>query len=180
MAENEIDFGDIGEAEPGGRGGLIWLVLFAVVAVGGGIAGVLASGLVVRPQPEGPLDVGDLDLPAVELPMPVKGDEFAYYDIQTITVTLRTAPMNRYLRATIKLAMRSKDLAAVKDYLDRKKPEIQNWLTLHLSDLTLQDVSGRKMLDEQRRKIRDGLNQELWPNSRPVIGHILLEEFAVQ
>ena len=151
-----------------------------MVAAGGGIAGVLASGLAMRPQPEGPLDAGDLDLPALELPMPVKGDESAYYDIETITVTLRTAPMNRYLRATIKLAMRSKDLEAVKDYLDRKKPEIQNWLTLHLSDLTLQDVSGKKMLDEQRRKIRDGLNEELWPSSRPVINHILLEEFAVQ
>ena len=107
-------------------------------------------------------------------------EEFQYVDFEPIIANLNLPRLERYIRATITLAMREKNSEAALPQIDRKKAELRSHLTGYLSGQTLEDVRGPQNLNRIRREILDICNQLIWPKRRPLIDHVLFKEFTVQ
>ena len=103
-----------------------------------------------------------------------------YYDFEPITVNLNEPRLNRYIRATITLAIKKSDYRAAEELIRNKEPELKSWMTIFFSACELEDVRGQKSLNRLRREIQDSMNNQLWPKGKPLIDHVLFREFAVQ
>ena len=57
---------------------------------------------------------------------------------------------------------------------------MKHWLTLYLSNQTIEDTRGEKNLMRMQSEISDLFNQGLFPNAQPRIKDILFKEFAIQ
>ncbi len=108
-----------------------------------------------------------------------ESDGYTYHQLEPITVTLNVRRGNRYLRTTLLLKVKKADSSIVEKTLEKNKAEIQDWMLRYLSSLTVTDVLGQKNINRIRRRIRDELNELLWPNSRPRVDEVLLKEFNV-
>jgi flagellar basal body-associated protein FliL len=105
--------------------------------------------------------------------------DFIYYDFEPIIVNLDEPRLARYIRATITVAIKPTSEEAAKAMLDKHKPELKNWLTLYFSSCTLDSVRGATNLNRLRREILDAFSQQLWPDQKPLIDHVLFKEFGV-
>ena len=104
-----------------------------------------------------------------------------YYDLDPVVVNLNDPGVTRYVRISLTLeisgAMQEKD---GKPFLDQKRPLMKHWLTLFLSNQTIEDARGEKNLMRMQTQIRDTLNSNLFPDSKPRIQNVLFKEFAIQ
>ncbi len=168
-------------AEPLGKKGLSPIVKLAVVAVlalvvigtsamVGGFAARSAASPVAQSQPAEESAAGES-----------RSDvQYTYYEMEPIIVNLDEPRLARYIRASVVLAVRGENYKAVTELAEKKKPEMKSWLTVYLAGCTLEDVRGPKNLNRICREVQEAFNQELWPNSKPLIEKVLLKEFAVQ
>jgi flagellar basal body-associated protein FliL len=108
------------------------------------------------------------------------GDEFVYYDFEPIIVNLDEPRMARYVRVSITLAIKGENAEAAKAILERRKPELKNWLTVFFASCTIEEARGSANLNRLRREILDNFSQQLWPDQPSMINHVLFKEFAVQ
>jgi flagellar basal body-associated protein FliL len=108
-----------------------------------------------------------------------ESDEYTYHQLEPITVTLNVRRGNRYLRTTLMLKVKKGDSGIVEKTIEKNQAEIQDWMLRYLSSLTVTDVLGQRNMNRIRRRIRDEMNELLWPNSRPRIDEVLLKEFNV-
>jgi flagellar basal body-associated protein FliL len=109
-----------------------------------------------------------------------EGAEFGYYDFEPIIVNLDEPRLARYIRVTITLVIKAENHDAAKATLDRRKPELKNWLTTYFASCTLDNVRGAPSMNRLRREILDAFTQQLWPNQKPLVEQVLFKEFAVQ
>ena len=178
---------DLFEEEKSGGGGLnvkllVRVGLMAVVAAAGSLGGYAVGALfhgaapVDANQPAGAQPVIEAPVAAGDL----ANEDFEYFDFERITVNLNEPRLARYIAATITIAYKRADSSAASDMVTKKQKEMRNWLTVYLAGLTLDDVRGPKNLNRIRREIQDSFNEQLWPNKRPLIDHVLFKEFAVQ
>lgn len=177
------------EAQPEAAGGggrktsPIWIVVFVgVIAIAAGVG--FGVSIVFRPPPQ-TAEAGELPSDAdqtgtTDLAGGIPKDDYAYYEFEGITVNLDEPRLARYIRATIILAIRVEKSQDAIQRLEKKKPELTNWLTIFLASRTLEEVRGARSLNRMRREIRDSFNEQLWPNRAPVIEHVLFKDFAVQ
>jgi flagellar basal body-associated protein FliL len=105
--------------------------------------------------------------------------DFVYYDFEPIIVNLDEPRLARYVRVTLTLAIKPQNHEAAKAVLEKHKPELKNWLTLYFASCTLDSVRGAVSLNRLRREIYDAFCQQLWPDQKPLIDHILFKEFGV-
>jgi flagellar basal body-associated protein FliL len=108
------------------------------------------------------------------------GDEFVYYEFEPIVVNLDEPRLARYVRVSITLAIKPENALAAKAILERRKPELKNWLTVFFASCTLEEARGSANLNRLRREILDNFSQQLWPDQPSMINHVLFKEFAVQ
>jgi len=117
---------------------------------------------------------------------PVKGGgsdsaEGWYYDLEPIVANLNEPGVTRYVRVTLTLevdaAMKQSDGVLL---LDQKKPLMKHWLTLYLSNQTMDDIRGEKNLRHVQSQIADTLNQGMFPDARPLIKRVLFKELSIQ
>jgi flagellar basal body-associated protein FliL len=104
-----------------------------------------------------------------------------FYDTEAVIVNLNESGLSRYLRVSLTLELgngliEKEGLA----FLDQKKPVLKNWITLFLSNETVDDIRGAKNLQRILTKITDMFNQGLWPDSKPHIVAIYLKEWSIQ
>jgi len=154
------------------------LPLVAVAAVIGGLAafgGFMTGQMLVTHQARAS---------AVEPPKQethkAEGEELFYYRLDGIMANLSDARMARYVRTTPTLAIRPGDKDAAVALLEKRKPEIKGWLVVYLSGCTIENVRGPDNLKRIQREIMDGLNDKLWPDQKPLIVDVILEDIAVQ
>jgi flagellar basal body-associated protein FliL len=165
-------------ASPNKRKGLVWLAVLGGVIVLASLAGFsVGRGLQGGEQEKQQATTEKSQEPQRK---ESAGEEFTYYDFESIAVSLNEPRMDRYLRLTIVLAFKDSDGDAAKELLAKKKPELKSWLTIFLSGCSLDDVRGEKSLNRLKREIRDSLNTQLWATSRPLIDHVLFKDLAVQ
>lgn len=181
---------DFGIKDKDGGGGEQKKKLFVRIGITAGVVivfGLVGFGLgkVLKPGPDEVLAderlAGELEeqdnskvLEQIE-----NSDEYAYKELESVTVTLNERRGNRYLRCTMLLKIKKPDEKVVNTMLERNRAEIQDWLLRYLSSLTVSDVLGQKNINRVRRRIGDEMNELLWPQGRPRIVEVLLKEFNV-
>lgn len=118
--------------------------------------------------------------PAAPDPAAAK-DEGWFYELEPVVVNLNEPGVTRYVRISLTLEVVSSWVQEeAKLVLDQKKPLLKHWLTLYLSNQTIEDTRGKTNLVRMQSNISDIFNQGLFPNSQPRIMNILFKEFAIQ
>jgi len=173
------------EPKKGGKGTLLtWLipVLTLIVCAGAGFAVSRLFGTrgpaqnVAAAQPAETLDVGQMP------PLNAADTEATwYYDLESVVANLNEPNVTRYVRVTLTLevgnGMAQKDGVP---FLEQKGPLLKNWLTLFMSNQTVEDIRGERNLRQVQAQIADMFNQGLFPNSKPCIRRVLFKELSIQ
>lgn len=120
----------------------------------------------------------DIDLP----PLNAADTEATwYYDLDAVVANLNEPNVSRYVRVTLTLeignGMADKDGMP---YLDQRKPLLKNWLTLFMSNQTIEDIRGEQNLRQVQTQIADMFNQGLFPDAKPCIKRVLFKELSIQ
>lgn len=104
-----------------------------------------------------------------------------FFELDPVVANLNEPGVTRYVRITLTLEVTGAwaELDA-KPILDQKKPLLKHWLTLYLSNQTIEDTRGKTNLLRMQSNISDIFNQGLFPNAQPRIMSILFKEFAIQ
>jgi flagellar basal body-associated protein FliL len=104
-----------------------------------------------------------------------------FYDIDPIVANLNEPGVTRYVRVALTLevgnGMATKEGTG---FLDQKKPLLKHWLTLYLSNQTVDGIRGEKNLRQVQTQITDAMNQGLFPNGKPRIVGVLFKELSIQ
>lgn len=183
MAEEEkdqqADDKKADESEEKTSGGLVPLLVAAGVVVvcagvGFGLSRVLSgpASAEATPQQEDESEAQADDAA-------IATGKFDYMQLDPITVTLDGPRMARYFRVTITLALERGD-GKTADLIEERTPELKNWLNLYLAGQSLEGVRGQKNLNRLRREILDSMNEQLWPDGKPMIQKVLFEDVNVQ
>ena len=89
--------------------------------------------------------------------------------------------VSRYVRVTLTLelgnGMAEKDGAP---FLDQRKPLLKNWLTLFMSNQTVEDIRGERNLRQVQTQIADMFNQGLFLDQKPCVKRVLFKELSIQ
>lgn len=104
-----------------------------------------------------------------------------YYDLDAVVANLNEPNVSRYVRVTLTLEVGNG--MAEEDglpYLDQRKPLLKNWLTLFMSNQTLEDIRGERHLRQVQTQIADMFNQGLFPDTKPCITRVLFKELSIQ
>lgn len=164
----------------GGAGGMLSKILRILLPVGilvlAAGAGHFASGL------GGDSGAAPAEAAAAEEPPSPdnENNEYTYYDLDPIIVNLNVPRLERYIRATLTLAIRNDDYRKASKVIEKRMPELKNSLILYLSDCSLDEVRGAKNLNRILREIQDLFNERLWPNQRPLIIKIDCRDWTIQ
>jgi flagellar basal body-associated protein FliL len=170
---------DDGKKKKGGKKSKLRPLIFAIVViVGGGAAGAGTAFFMTPGGGEEELTEEEAELPSSDKKSEVY--DYAYYEFDPLTVNLNVPRANRYIRATVVLAVRSKDSETCIPLFDKRRAELTNWLMTYLAGLTLDEVTGRKNIVRLQREIRDAVNEQLWPDRRPRVEQVLFKDFAIQ
>jgi len=153
------------------------LVLIVGVCAAGGIyaGNAMKTAQASAPQAEPGADPA----PNETSPADATG-AYRYLDIEPITINLDEPRLARYVRATITLAFNAKQELEVTSQVEKRMPELKNWLAVYLAGRTLDEVRGAQSLNRVRREICEAFNEQIWPQQPPRIHHVLFKEFAVQ
>jgi flagellar FliL protein len=103
----------------------------------------------------------------------------AFLPFGEVVVNLNEDRLTRYLKVKVLLVVAEKDEKAITDLIQKHKPALKNWLIGHLSDKSLQEVSGAAGVNKLRREIWHEFNKELYPDGSEKILDIFFEEFVV-
>ncbi len=104
-----------------------------------------------------------------------------FYDIEPIVANLNEPGVTRYVRVALTLEIgNGMEPVAGKEFLDQKKPLLKHWLTLYLSNQTLEGIRGERNLRQVQTQMTDALNQGLFPNDKPRIVNVLFKELSIQ
>lgn len=119
--------------------------------------------------------------PSKEPALKADTGESWYYDLDPVVVNLNEPGVTRYARVGLTLevgaTMGEKE---GRPFLDQKKPLMKHWLTLFLSNQTIEDSRGEKNLTRMETQITEAFNSNLFPSAKGRINGILFREFAIQ
>lgn len=119
--------------------------------------------------------------PSKEPALKAETGEMWYYDLDPVVVNLNEPGVTRYARVGLTLEINSTmDEKEGRPFLDQKKPLLKHWLTLFLSNQTLEDTRGEKNLTRMETQICEAYNSSLFPSAKGRISGILFREFAIQ
>lgn len=163
-----------GEANKGGKAGLLVLIVVAVAATGGGfVTPYVITAMTAEPAP-----VETEQKPKVDLPPPV--GESMYIPFDETVVNLDEGRLNRYLRLKVNLQVDKAQADGITKMMEQKKPILKNWLLSYLSDKGMDDIRGRVGQNRLRREIQDHFNTVLFVDGYDRIHDVLFDEFNVQ
>lgn len=171
------------DKKPSSVGLLPWIIMAVVVLVCAGIglglgqllAGQDATETAEPPQQQDPLE--DLKAGASK----AGAGDLWYYDMDPVVANLDEPGATRYIRATLTLGVSPEmDQEKGTAFFDGKKPVLIDCLTIYLSSLTIQDVTGARNLRRIQSRILDAFNEELFPDTKPQIKKVLIREFPIQ
>lgn len=163
------------KAEPPAKGGtrstLILCLICGLLALGAG--GALPYFLLRAPaaQKHDKQDEGHA---------PSTTAKHAYVPFGEVVVNLNEDRLTRYLKVKILLVCEAREEKVLADLISKRKPVLKNWLIGHLSDKSLQEVSGASGVNKLRREIWHQFNTELYSDGSEKILDIFFEEFVVQ
>lgn len=109
------------------------------------------------------------------------GEDAWYFNLDPVVANLDEPGATRYIRTAFILEM-SPDLSedSGTSFLEQKKPLIANLLTIYLASLNIETTRGDKNLKRIQLELCDTFNEQLFPESKPMVKRVLIKEFAVQ
>ena len=158
----------------------MWLAVLATAATVSSAGGFALARFLASAVTPAQAQAAETQAPREPAATPGADADIAYYHFEPITVNLSGDNMNRYIRATITLAIEAKHSKDATKRIETKNPDLKNWMTLFLADCTLEKVRGAKALNRLRREIKDSFNEQLWPDQTPLIHDVLFKEFFIQ
>lgn len=180
MADKVQADSTIGQEGKGSK--LPWIILAILVPTCAG-AGFGLGRLLAGSRTNSPIDTNrpaTQDINAL-LNKRATADKNWYYQCDPVVANLNEPGANRYIRIVFTLELSGQlDQGKGKAYLDSRQPLIKNWLTIYFSSLGLPDVQGEKNLNRIAMEIRDGLNERLFPDAKPLITNVYYTEWAIQ
>lgn len=169
------------EAAPGKSGAMIRLAILIAVMAASACGGVAAGKfLKASGTPDGAPTSAQAGGQGIVDQQAGPDSDFLYYTFPPITVNLNEPAMSRYIKMHIVLAIAPADFKEAEEVLKKKEPEVISRLTEFLADFTLTDLNGTENLNRLLRSIEDRLNDQLWPDQRRLIDHVLFKEFWIQ
>ncbi|MBN2271150.1 MAG: flagellar basal body-associated FliL family protein [Sedimentisphaerales bacterium] len=160
---------------------LQWAILGAVVIVLAG-AGFFIGRMIKGSSVPAAAGADQQDSQAqTDNSVPDDGKTWFYKDFEPVVANLNDPGVMRYARATLtfEISSAAQQDKTIKLFQD-KTPILTNWLTIYLASLSLEDIRGDRNLKRIQTQILDAFNEELFPNQKPKIVHILFKEFAIQ
>jgi len=173
-----------GKAGSGSFGLIAWLVIVCVSLAGmvGGFAlaqlmAAPAEGEVVE-EPKENLTKESYNELYTETPAEAKSWS---YDLEPIVGNLDEAGSMRFLRVGVSLEMSPElDATKSKGYLDEREAVMKDFVTTYVAGLSLEKVKGSTSLNRIKKELRDGFNEMLFPEGKPLVRRVFLREFAIQ
>ena len=103
------------------------------------------------------------------------------FDVPPAVANLMDPGARRYLRVGFKLEMSGQfDTLRGAAHLTRNMHKINNWIMIYFSNLTVRELQGEKNLKRVLAQVKDGLNELLFPDVKPLIVDALFSERAIQ
>ena len=187
MADEEIEKNEEEpkEQENSKAGLLHWIIMAAVVLICAG-SGFLLGRLFTGSPVTGIAEASQENQTAREPDLLV--DDSApdstqtwFYDLAPVISNLDEPGATRYVRAILTLEVTSSvSQKEATRLFQEKAPILTDWLTIFLASLSIEDTRGDKKLKRIQSQILDAFNEELFPDQKPKIKHILFKEFAIQ
>ncbi|MBW8001544.1 MAG: flagellar basal body-associated FliL family protein [Planctomycetes bacterium] len=170
-----------GNAAKKGPGILTWAIIAVIIIALGGSGFVLGRLLAGSSAPaETAEQAKTAKAPKNDLTAKTPQKTW-YHQLDPVVANLDVPGATRYIRAVLVLELDATlDQKKGTELFDEKKPVIINWLTIYLSGLTLEDATGASNLRRIQSNILDAFNEQLFPDSKPMIKKILLKEFPIQ
>lgn len=162
------------------KGFLQWAVLGVVVLIFAG-AGFFAGRMIKGAGPAAANAAQNDAEEKIDDSAPDDGKTWFFKELESVVANLNDPGVMRYVRATLILEISS--AAPEKETTDmfkEKAPILTNWLTIYLASLNLEDIRGDKNLKRIQAQILDAFNEEIFPDQKPKIKHVLFKEFAIQ
>lgn len=153
-----------------GPGIVMWLIM-VIVAVGGGVAAPILIG-----QMGGSTDAEEVETPAE----PDPDEEVVFIEFDEVTVNLDEARFSRYLRINFSLQVAKSQEIDVTALVEAKKAILKNWLQVHVSEKSTDDLRGKFGRNRLRREMLDYFNKVLFTDGIERIQDVLFREFHVQ
>lgn len=167
-----------GNAAKKGPGILTWAIIAVIIIALGGSGFVLGRLLAGSSAPAEQAKTAKAPKDDLTAKTPQKT---WYHQLDPVVANLDVPGATRYIRAVLVLELDATlDQKKGTELFDEKKPVIINWLTIYLSGLTLEDATGASNLRRIQSNILDAFNEQLFPDSKPMIKKILLKEFPIQ
>ncbi len=171
MATDEPDAAESGESGGAKKGGfLIWIVVMVISIAGGAATPIVISGMGSANDKQEKPKSTELE--------PEK--EFAFIEFDEVTVNLSEARHSRYLRLNFSLQVGKSQMAEVQKQLDARQLICKNWLQVHVSEKSTEDLDGKYGRNRLRREILDFFNEALFDDGIERIQDILFSDFHVQ
>ena len=173
-----------GKAGSGSFGLIAWVVI-ACVSLAGMVGGFALAQLMAAPaegevveEPKETLTKESYNELYTETPQEAKSWP---YDLEPIVGNLDEAGSMRFLRVSVSLEM-SPELDSVKSkgYLDEREAVMKDYITTYVAGLSLERVKGSSNLNRIKKELRDGFNEQLFPEGKPMVKRVFLREFAIQ
>jgi len=172
------------KAKSGGLGLITWLVI-AGVSLAGMVGGFALAQLMAAPAEEEVAEEPKENLTGESYnelysETPEEAKSWAY-DLEPTVGNLDEAGSMRFLRVSISLEM-SPELDSVKSigYLDEREAIMKDFITTYVAGLSLERVKGSSNLNRIKKELRDGFNELLFPEGKPLVLRVFLREFAIQ
>jgi flagellar basal body-associated protein FliL len=183
-AEKKEEGGGGDNAKSGGLGLITWLVI-AGISFAGMVGGFALAQLMAAPAEEEVVEEPKENLTKesynelyTETPQEARSWS---YDLEPTVGNLDEAGSMRFLRVSISLEM-SPELDAEKSmgYLDEREAVMKDFITTYVAGLSLERVKGSSNLNRIKKELRDGFNELLFPEGKPLVLRVFLREFAIQ
>lgn len=111
---------------------------------------------------------------------PDANEEIAFIPFDEVTVNLEEARFSRFLRINFQVQVALSQKAEIEARIEAKKAIFKNWLQIHLSEKSTEDLKGRFGRNQVRREMQDFFNEVLFDDGIERIQDVLFEEFHVQ
>jgi len=163
------------------KGFLQWVILGVVVLVFAG-AGFFIGQMLKGASVPATADAAQEDAEAqTDDAVPDDGKTWFYKDFESVVANLNDPGVMRYVRATLTFEISSAaPQGKTIKLFEEKTPILTNWLTIYLASLGLEDIRGDRNLKRIQVQILNAFNEQLFPNQKPRIKHVLFKEFAIQ
>ncbi len=163
------------------KGFLQWVILGVVVLVFAGAGFFIGQMLKGASVPATAGAAQENAKAQTDDAVPDDGKTWFYKDFESVVANLNDPGAMRYVRATLTFEISSAaPQGKTIKLFEEKTPILTNWLTIYLASLGLEDIRGDRNLKRIQVQILDAFNEQLFPNQKPRIKHILFKEFAIQ